>query len=93
VSRYVLNYIWDGDELTLKQMREEQHETACYSVHCVGLVIDQHTRCIYLADPNGPLMLGGGIEFVSVPHARLLPGERASTAVSTRSNRQPGHAL
>eukprot|EP01048_Picozoa_sp_COSAG05_P002914 COSAG05_NODE_127_length_17241_cov_7.514817_17_plen_144_part_00 len=34
--RYVLNYIWDGDELSPKQLREETHETACYSIHAVG---------------------------------------------------------
>ena len=59
------------DELTPKQMREEQHETACYSIHCVGLVVDQSSRSLFLADPNGPLLLGGGMEFVCVPHYKL----------------------
>ena len=53
VPLYVLNYIWDGNELTPKQMRDEEHETACYSIHAVGLVFDLPSKTVSLADPNG----------------------------------------
>ena len=85
---YVANYIWDGTELTPKQMREETHETACYSVHAVGLVFDQPRKAVLMADPNGPLLIGGGMEFLSVPHAKLPAGCKASTSVSQYDREQ-----
>ena len=56
-----------GNELTPKQMREEHYETACYSIHAVGLVFDIPSRTVSLADPNGAVMKGGGMEFVHIP--------------------------
>ncbi len=48
-------------------MREEHYETACYSIHAVGLVFDISSRTVSLADPNGAVMRGGGMEFVHIP--------------------------
>ena len=56
-----------GNELTPKQMREEHYETACYSIHAVGLVFDLPSKIVSIADPNGPMMRGGGMEFVLLP--------------------------
>ena len=59
----MLNYIWDGNELTLKQMRDEyHHETACYSIHGVGLVFDLPSKIVFMCDPNGATMIGGSIK-------------------------------
>ena len=91
VPLYVLNYIWDGDELTPKQMRDEHHETACYSIHAVGLVFDTPSKTVSLADPNGAMMLGGGMELVCVPHAKLPKGWAPTTAISQYDREQdPG---
>ena len=61
---------------------QEAHETACYSIHAVGLVIDQRTRCVVVADPNAQLLEGGGMEFMKLPHEALRKGQKASTCVS-----------
>ena len=74
---YVLNYIWDGDELTAAELREDT-ETACYSVHAIGLVLDPRHNAVLLADPNGPLLRGGSMEFLSIPVAKLPRGTFAS---------------
>ena len=39
VPLYVLNYIYDGCELTPGEMALTEHETAQFSVHVVGLGI------------------------------------------------------
>ena len=81
VPLYVLNYIWDGDELTAAELREDT-ETACYSVHAIGLVLDPTRKVALLADPNGPLMRGGSMEFLAIPVARLPRGQKPTTAKS-----------
>ena len=79
---YILNYIWDGDELTKAQMaKEDAEETAQYSCHVVGLVIDASRRVLCVADPNGGLLPGGNMEFLAVP-----PTLRAATS-STKMSR------
>eukprot|EP00040_Diaphanoeca_grandis_P019289 m.101792 g.101792 ORF g.101792 m.101792 type:complete len:318 (-) comp27351_c0_seq1:11-964(-) len=79
---YVMAYIWDGDELTNKELNIEGVETAQYSIHAIGLVFDFGSQTVYLADPNGPLLQGGGMEFVEVPFKKLAKGVKATTAVS-----------
>ena len=37
VPLYILNYIWDGDELTAEQLQEIGIETALYSIHAAGV--------------------------------------------------------
>ena len=78
---YVANYIWDGDELTEIQMKDTKHETAMYSVHCIGLVVDKKNGELYLADPNGPLIPGASMEFFQIPFEPLPPSEW-STSIS-----------
>ena len=71
VPLYVMNYIWDGDELNEKQLQETCHETALYSIHIVGVVFDSNTQTVYIDDPNGPLKKGGNMEFLSIPIRKL----------------------
>eukprot|EP00035_Acanthoeca_spectabilis_P000147 m.71263 g.71263 ORF g.71263 m.71263 type:complete len:321 (-) comp10058_c0_seq3:1639-2601(-) len=78
---YVLNYIWDGDELTAAELKAHV-ETACYSVHAIGLVFDPAQRVAYFADPNGPLLQGGSMEFLSVPFRKFGRGFKPTTALS-----------
>jgi hypothetical protein len=41
---YVMNYIWDGDELSEEQLQLVELETAQFSIHVVGVVFDPF-RC------------------------------------------------
>ena len=38
IPMYIVDYIFDGSELDDKEMKIAIHETAQYSIHCVGLV-------------------------------------------------------
>ena len=74
VPLYVMDYIWDGDALDEKQLLETCHETALYSIHVVWVVFDSKTQIVYIADPNGPLIKGGSMKFVSFPIRKLPDG-------------------
>ena len=74
VPLYVMNYIWDGDALDEKQLLETCHETALYSIHVVGLVFNSKSKTVYIADPNGPLIKGGSMEFLSIPIKKVPDG-------------------
>jgi hypothetical protein len=59
---YVLCYIFDGDELHDAEMERSDEETAQYSVHCVGLMIDQTSKTVvvcvsFLSSTNFPSFL------------------------------------
>ena len=65
---YVLNYIWDLNELTPSQLAKcDAEEIAQYSCHAVGLVMDASRRVLCIADPNGALLPGSNMEFLAVP--------------------------
>jgi hypothetical protein len=78
---FVLNYIFDRDELDQADMRVRDIETAQYSVHVVGLVMHGAERVVHIADPNGALLPGGNIEFLHVPFT-LRVHSRGTTSVS-----------
>jgi hypothetical protein len=54
-----------GEENETEEKNEP--ETAQYSCHCLGVVLDAHTRVVVLADPNGGLVPGYNMEFVCMP--------------------------
>jgi len=71
---YVLTYIWDADELSEEDMHmANADETAQYSCHVVGLVLDATRRVLVVADPNGGLLPGGCMEFLAVPPRPRAP--------------------
>jgi hypothetical protein len=76
---YVLNYIFDLDELEEADMALPI-ETALFSLHVVGLVLDGRSNVAYVCDPNGQLLPGGNMEFVHIP-VTLRDGP-STTAVS-----------
>jgi len=77
---YITNYIFDGDELSPADLVSgAAFETAQYSCHVVGLVLDPEGKVCYICDPNGQLLAGGNMEFVSIP---LAPREAPTTALS-----------
>ena len=57
----------DGDELTEEEMAVPDVETAQYSVHVVGVVLDGCSMTAYICDPNGPLIPGACMEFLHLP--------------------------
>ena len=72
--------IFDGDELCTADLKVETIETAQYSCHVVGLVLSGSGKDAFICDPNGALLAGGNMEFLSLP---LAPsGFRPTTAVS-----------
>lgn len=77
---YVLNYIFDGNELSDHDLQSTVEETAQYSLHVVGLVFDKSRNRVVIADPNGSLIPGSNIEFLSMPLKRRKA--KASTSTS-----------
>jgi len=88
IPLYVLCYIFDEDELTTSQLRNTKEETAQYSLHSVGLVINRSTKTIIVADPNGDLNKGSSIEFLSMPLTKL--NRKATTSVSRSDTEKEG---
>jgi hypothetical protein len=81
IPLYVLCYLFDENELTDPVLKEVKEETAQYSLHAVGLVINSSNKTIIVADPNGGLKEGSNMEFLSMP-LRELESEKATTKVS-----------
>ena len=77
---YILNYIFDCDELSDKQIEETSEETAQYSLHVVGLVFDKENQRVVVADPNGALLPGSNMEFLTIPlkKRRAQPSTKVS---------------
>ena len=79
---YVLNYIWDVDELRAWDLQWQDIETAQYSIHCIGLVVDCKSSTVYMADPNGALVKGGSTELLEIPFTLLTGQRKPTTSVS-----------
>ena len=79
-KRQVLCYIFDNNELTTSELKDVKEETAQYSLHAVGLVINSAMKTIIVADPNGGLKGGFNMEFLSMPLTKLK--SKATTKVS-----------
>jgi hypothetical protein len=77
--------IFDGDELTNADLKVDVNETAQYSCHVVvvGLVLSA-SRNAFVADPNGALVQGGNMEFLSLP---LAPSNVKPTTAMSRFDR------
>ena len=43
---------------------------------------DQASQTVVMADPNGALLMGGGMEFLVLPHMKLPKGVKASSCLS-----------
>ena len=77
---YILNYIFDNDELSEQDLSGSTEESAQYSCHAVGLIFDRVRRRIILADPNGPLIPGFNMEFLKIPLIqRRIPTTKLSS--------------
>jgi hypothetical protein len=92
IPLYVLCYIFDNDELTNAELKNTKVETAQYSLHVVGLVINSFTKTIIIADSNGALRGGSNMEFLSMPLTKLNHGQ-ATTKVSSFDRDERKHVV
>jgi hypothetical protein len=76
---YLLLYIFDETELTDSELATGEGETAQYSIHAVGLIVDGPRRTAYICDPNGGVFKNGNYEFLTMPFVRR---EKITTCVS-----------
>ena len=84
VPLYVLNYIFDGNELSSSDLSltSAVPETAQFSLHVLALVFDNKNKRVLVADPNGRLLEGGNMEFLVLPVERLQKGRKETTSLS-----------
>ena len=81
IPLYVLCYLFNTNELTNSALKNTKEETAQYSLHVVGLVINPLNKTIIIADPNGALIGGSNMEFISMPLSKLR--SKPTTCVSS----------
>jgi len=58
---YVLMYVFDGSALTLLQLAAKssfQEHSACYSCHCIALLLDGKNKMLYMVDGNDSIIPG-----------------------------------
>jgi len=63
----ILCYLFDNDELSVEELHNASEETSQYSLYAVGLVMHRRERILFVADPNGALIGGSNMEFLSMP--------------------------
>ena len=71
IPLYVLCYLFDNNELTNAELKNIKEESAQYSLHAVGLVINSLNKTVIIADPNGALIGGSNMEFLTMPLTKL----------------------
>ena len=54
-------YLFDNNELTNAELKNIKEESAQYSLHVVGLVINSLNKTVIIADPNGALIGGSNM--------------------------------
>ena len=80
IPMYILCYLFDNDELSVEELKNATEETAQYSLHAVGLVMNREEHILFVADPNGALIGGSNMEFLAMPLKKL--SHRSTTKVS-----------
>ena len=56
---YVLMYVFDGEDLDQTDFnRDPLEHSACYSCHCVALLMDGKRNSVYVIDGNGSIVPG-----------------------------------
>jgi len=61
------NYIWGAEGCTASETANKGEEVAQYSTHMIVLTFDSRAKVVYVCDPNGSILRGGNLEFVSIP--------------------------
>jgi hypothetical protein len=80
IPMYILCYLFDNDQLSVEELKNATEETAQYSLHAVGLVINRDSRRLFVADPNGALIGGSNMKFLAMPLKKL--NHRSTTKLS-----------
>ena len=65
-SKIAGSWFYAEGELSDRELKCTVQETAQYSLHVVGLVFDKQRSRILIADPNGALIPGSNMEFLSI---------------------------
>ena len=79
---YVLCYLFDTNELTNAELKNIKEESAQYSLHAIGLVINSLYKTVIIADPNGALIGGSNMEFLRMPLTKLQSKPTTTTTLS-----------
>ena len=82
IPLYVLCYLFDTNELTNAELKNIKEESAQYSLHAVGLVINSLNKTVIIADPNGALIGGSNMEFLRMPLTKLHSKPTTTTTLS-----------
>ena len=65
---YILCYIFADEELTNAVLKKNPvANNAMYNVHAVSIVVDPASKVLLIIDPNGSIMKGSNMEFVTMP--------------------------
>ena len=67
----MLCYLFDNNELTNAELKNIKEESAQYSLHAVGLVIISLNKTVIITDPNGALIGGSNMDFLTMPLTKL----------------------
>ena len=92
IPMYILCYLFDNDELSVEELQNATEETAQYSLHAVGLVMNRDSRRLFVADPNGALIGGSNMEFLAMP-LKKLRSDRSTTKVSAYDRSENGEIV
>jgi hypothetical protein len=79
---YTLCYLFDNNELTNAELKNIKEESAQYSLHAIGLVINSLNKTVIIADPNGALFGGSNMEFLRMPLTKLHSKPTTTTTLS-----------
>jgi hypothetical protein len=79
---YVLCYLFDNNELTNAELKNIKEDSAQYSLHAIGLVINSLNKTVIIADPNGALIGGSNMEFLRMPLTKLHSKPTTTTTLS-----------
>ena len=82
IPLYVLCYLFDNNELTNAELKNIKEESAQYSLHAIGLVINSLNKTVIIADPNGALIGGSNMEFLRMPLTKLNSKPTTTTTLS-----------
>ena len=65
---YILCYIFADEELTNAVLTKNPvANSAMFNVHAVSIVVDPASEVLLIMDPNGSIMKGSNMEFVTMP--------------------------
>ena len=79
--------LFDNNEFTNAELKNIKEESAQYSLHVVGLVINSLNKTVIIADPNGALIGGSNMEFLTMPLTKLQSKPTTSLSCYDRMER------